>query len=423
MKRVLVLSDASCGITGFSNVIKHILKDIYATGQYEIVQIGINYDGSGYDNKEIPYKIIPATSGLNPKYNDLFGRQRFLDILTSGQIDLVYILNDMSVVSTFTDMMQEAYDKLPKAKKFVTMYYFPVDSHLDTKREWVVKAPSKINYPVVYTEYGLKEISKFDPDLAKRCKVCYHGIDETEFFPISPEEREKLRKTISFGKTTLQDRFVILNVNRNQIRKDYVKTFLTMAELKKKHPEALLIAFAAIQDQGGDLIEIAKQCGLEYGKDWIAPEGYTSFKGVPVNVMNQLYNIADCVFSTTHGEGFGLSSLEGMATRRPCVFPGNSMLPEIFGGDGNRGRLVLSGNTPNNFVCYGVNDSSLVRPSIDVVDAAEKLAWVIENKEEASSMAERGYTWVQDYTWSKVNRFWTNLFEKASKRVDQLRGV
>lgn len=422
MKQVLVLADASCGITGFSNVIKHILKDIHDTGEYEIIQIGINYDGSGYDNKEIPYRIIPATSGLNPRYNDVYGRARFIDMLSTGRYDIVFILNDMGVYCTFAKDVQEVCDKLPKEKKFITIFYFPVDSALTTKREWVVNSASLAGYPVVYTEWGKKEIAQFDSDLGKRCSICYHGISLKEFHPLSHNEIKMHRATIFGGKTDLTNKFVILNVNRNQIRKDYIKTFKTIAELKKIHPNIVLIAFAAVKDQGGDLIEIAKQCGLEYGVDWLAPSGYNSMNGVPVKVMNQLYNLADCVFSTTHGEGFGLSTLEGMATKKPCVFPANSMLPEIFGGDGERGRLVASGNNPNNFVCYGVNDSSIVRPSIDVMDAVEKLSWVIKGGEEVDAMVERAYSWVQELDWSKVNKFWIELFDRAYKQLQRTRG-
>lgn len=422
MKKVLVLSDASCGFTGFSNVIKHILRDIHATGEYEIIQVGINYDGSGYDHKEIPYNIIPATSGLNPRYNDLYGRARFLDILSSGDIDIVFILNDMGVVETFSKEIQNIYEKLPKHKKFVTIFYFPVDSGLKTKKNWVIKSASVMDFPVVYTEWGKKEVGMHDPDLLKRLGVCYHGVDLKEFFPLSKEEIKK-QKDVLFNKNPhLKDKFIILNVNRNQIRKDYLKTFMAIAELKKRHSNILLIAFAAMQDQGGDLHEIASQCGLEFGKDFICPENYTSVKGLPVELMNISYNIADCVFSTTHGEGFGLSSLEGLATRKPCVFPGNTMLPEIFGGDGNRGRLIKSGHTPDHFVCYGVNDSSLIRPSIDVMDAVDKLSWVVQGGSEVEAMVERGYQWVSNLDWSMVNKYWIDTFSKASAKVDRVRG-
>ena len=415
-RKVLVLSDASCGFTGFSMVAFNILKDIEATGLYEIVQVGINYDGSGYDNTKIPYKILPATSGIDPRYKDVYGRSRFLDILSSGTVDIAFILQDMAVTASFMEDMQKVYEKLPKDKKFTSIFYFPVDSALQTKRKWVVDSVSKIDYPVVYTEFGKKEVEQFDPELSKRLAVCPHGVDTSVFYPMDKDKVE-IAKTQIFKGVNLKDRFIVLNLNRNQIRKDYVKTFKTIAELKKFIPNVLLIAFAARRDQGGDLVEIAEQCGLKAGVDWVGPAHYDSANGVPVEAINAVYNMADCIFSSAVGEGFGLSSIEGMACKKPCVFPDNTSLTEIFGGDGIRGRLVASGNTPDNFVCYGVNDSSLVRPTISVFDARNKLEWVYKGGKEVEEMTERGYTWAKEHDWRIVNKFWIERFDKAYART------
>jgi D-inositol-3-phosphate glycosyltransferase len=420
-KKVLVLSDSSCGFTGFSTVAYNILKDISDTGLYEILQVGINYDGCGYNLARIPYRIIPATSGMEAKYRDVYGRARFLDILRSSSVEIVFILQDMQVVASFMDDMQEIYNKLPKGRKFTTIFYTPVDSSLLTKRDWVINSVSKIDYPVVYTEYGKKEMIQFDPDLKKRLRVCPHGVDTANFYPMAKEEIELAKKTI-FKDVNFSGKFIILNLNRNQIRKDYLKTFKTLAELKKIVPNALLIAFAARKDQGGDLTDIARQCGLEPGKDWVGPPNYDATHGIPVDAVNAVYNISDCVFSSTVGEGWGLSSIEGMSCKKPCVFPDNTSLTEIFGGDGIRGRLVKSGDTPDNFVCYGVNDSSLVRPTISVQDAVEKLAWVAKGGPAVDEMAKRGYIWTRDMDWRTVNNFWIDLFAKASERTGRIRG-
>lgn len=419
-RKVLVLSDASCGVTGFSMVAYNILKDLHETGLYEIVQVGINYDGVGYDQKKIPYTILPATSGIDPNYRDVYGRKRFLDILSSGQVDIAFIIQDMAVVASFHKDMQKVYDALPKNKKFTSIYYFPVDSDLKTKRGWVVNSASKIDYPVVYTEYGRKEVEQFDPDLKKRISVCPHGVDTSIFHPLKQDEIEIAKRTIFKG-IDLKDRFIVLNLNRNQIRKDYLKTFKTIAELKKVVPNVLLVAFAARRDQGGDLAEIAEQCSLIAGQDWVAPKDYDNLKGFPVEAVNAVYNMADCVFSSAVGEGFGLSSIEGMACRKPCVFPENTSLIEIFGADGVRGRLVKSGDKPEHFVCYGANDSSLVRPTINVEDAVEKLAWVAKGGSEVDEMAERGYIWAKEHDWRTVNKFWIEKFEKAYARTIRTR--
>lgn len=421
-KKLLVLSDYSGGITGFSNVARNILRTIYNSGEYDITQIGINYDGSDNSVEPIPYRMIPATSGMNQKYTDPFGRPRFLDYLRTGKYDIAFIIQDMMVVIDFIKYIEEIYNNLPKDRKFVTVFYTPVDSELLTKRQWVINSASRMDYPVTYTEFGKKEMTAHDPDLKKRLSVCYHGVCTKEFYPLPKEKIPTFRQDFCRG-VNLKDRFVILNVNRNSIRKDFLKTFKIIAELKKTHPEVFLIAYAQVQDVGGDFDEIAAQCGLKRGVDYTYPDKYTSLKGITIEGMNNLYNSADCVLSTTTGEGWGLSTVEAMATKTPCVFPNNSALVEIFGGDGVRGRLVASGNTPDNFICYGQYDSSLVRPTVDVADAVKKLSWVIKGGPEVDAMVERGYDWVQKLDWEIVNKFWLELFARAWTGVKARRGL
>jgi glycosyltransferase involved in cell wall biosynthesis len=212
----------------------------------------------------------------------------------------------------------------------------------------------------------------------------------------------------------------VLNVNRNQIRKDYTKTFASFKLLKEKVPNAFLLVLAQIQDQGGDLQQIASYFGLEFGVDWMAPSDYTANKGYPVEMVNLIYNIADVVFSSTVGEGFGLSSIEAMAVGKPCVFPDNTSLTEIFSGDTEetyRGLLIDSGEDLDHLISYGGLDSSLVRPTINTYVASEHLAWVYNNKEEVALMVTRAQEWAMSHSWNLVNRYWVERFAHVYNEV------
>lgn len=416
MKKVLVLADAPCGSSGFSNVSRHILADIVATGLYEIQVVGINYDGSGYDGRKFPYQIIPATSALNDRYSDLYGFPRALDMLYAGDYDIFFIIQDMSIISRYTKHIL----KIQETKKFQTISYTPVDSDLSTKRQWVIDGVSQINYPVTYTEWGKKEILKQAPDLENRLKVCYHGTDLTEFFQLPKEARDTHRKMgFDPNGNSLEGKFVVLNVNRNQIRKDYMRTFATFSEFKKLVPEAFLLVLAQNRDQGGDLTVIASQFGLTFGKDWILPLDYRAHLVCPAEMINVMYNVADVTFSSSLGEGFGLSSLETMCTGTPAVFPDHTALTEIFGGDGERGRLVKAGDTPGNHVCYGAYDSSLVRPAINIEDAVAKLKWVHDGGPEVEVMKQRAMEWAVEHTWGKINQFWIERFAHACETAER----
>jgi hypothetical protein len=64
-----------------------------------------------------------------------------------------------------------------------------------------------------------------------------------------------------------------------------------------------------------------------------------------------------------------------------------------------------------------VNDSSLVRPTISVFDARNKLEWVYKGGKEVEEMTERGYAWAKEHDWRIVNKFWIERFDKAYART------
>lgn len=410
-KEILVLCDSPAGVTGFSNVARHILRDVFSTGKYNITVVGINYDGEGYDNKAIPYKIIPATSGLIERYHDVYGRQRALDMLMTGNFDIFFTIQDMAVIESFSRELKIAKEK----KGFKAIIYTPVDSALDTVPHWVTKVIPIFDYPVAYTEFAKKEMSKFID--VSRVRVCLHGVDTTEFYPVSktPNKMMILKDFFGMNLTDAQaeKKFIILNVNRNQTRKDYLRCFQVVKEYQKQYPEddVLFVCVAQIRDQGGDLVKIAKQVGLEYGRDWVTPIQYSAAMGFPVEVLNLWYNMADVVFSATLGEGFGLSSIEGMATGVPVVFPNNTSLPEIL-GNGERGILVASG-IDGDYLSFGAMDSSLVRPRISLYDAVASLK-AAKTMGRKCERVEKALAWAKTMDWKNVDKFWVDLFAEAS---------
>src|SRR5215217_1366209 len=95
--KVAVLADSPTVVTGFGNVCREVLGALYETGFYDFDVVGINYAG---DPHELPYRIFPAINALMPSgmYHDVFGRQRFLDMLGEGRFDLVWVLQDSFIV-------------------------------------------------------------------------------------------------------------------------------------------------------------------------------------------------------------------------------------------------------------------------------------------------------------------------------------
>ena len=202
------------------------------------------------------------------------------------------------------------------------------------------------------------------------------------------------------------------NLNRNQQRKDIPRTIAAFNEFKKIVPDSILYLHMAKKDQGWDLPEIIQAYGLSVTGDVIFPENFGPNQGYPLGVVNMIYNVSDCVISTTLGEGFGLAWLEAMTTKTPVIVPNNTAMPEFVTED--RGWLVNSGDNPTLYTVVP-HDNEIVRPLVDVEDMVEKMLYVYNNKEEAQRRSENAYSWVltkMDWNGNIVPR-WITVFDRA----------
>jgi glycosyltransferase involved in cell wall biosynthesis len=419
--KVLAYGDYCCA-TGFATVMGNIMRELNDTGKYEIDVVAINYDGGPFDQNQWPGRVWPAISALRQQgpYADLHGRQVFLDRLSQGDYDVVFIVQDTFIMLPITSQILEIQRNKPKS--FSTIYYYPFDC--SPKEEWVKQCVASFDFPVAYTEYAKDESRKFIGTLADRHDVIYHGTNTTNFFPIPEEEIRQVRAAF-FGEN--KDRFIIMNLNRNQGRKDVSRSFMILKELRDRgYQEPFLYMHMQETDFGGSIIEQSKNFGLELNKDWTLPnpQQFSAHSGFPIEAVNQLYNASDVYLSTHLGEGWGLSITEAMATKTPIVVPNNTSTPEIT-NNGERGWLASSGGTPSHWIIKD-NDNDRVRPLMNVEEAADRIIEIMENKEGiVEKKTELAYEFAKDLTWKKVMVDWVNVFNKAvnkSKSANLLKG-
>lgn len=412
--RVLWYSDSPTTATGFATVAKNMLNALYGTGKYEFTIVGINHSGVPYDQNKYPYAIYPAANALthDERYRDVYGRQLLVDMARSGNFDIVFMLQDTFIVQTFMDALLKVRDGLPAEKKFAIVHYFPIDG--TPKASWVKDVVCKVDIPVTYTEYAKSECLKIDSTL-REMDVIYHGVDKNVFFPPTSQEfREGFLEKH-------KDKFIVLNVNRNQPRKDLHRTFAGFKLFHEKHPDSFLFMLCQMDDVGGNIYEIAEHYGLKWDEDWAcpSPSSYGANQGYPVEVVNKIYGASDLVVSTTVGEGWGLSFSEAVACKRPVLFPKNTSLVEMIGENEERGWFIKSGETMNDYVCMGAGDNNILRPVVDVYDMAEKMDYIYTHREEAEKKAERAYREI--WTWKAIGEAWVDVFADAEKLLGVLR--
>lgn len=395
-KKVLCYCDMECA-TGFGTVSKNILEQLYKSGKYDIDCFGINYHGTPHHT---PYKIWPA---MDYSSGDPYGRKKFCGFAVQHDFDILWILQDTFIVDFLPELL--GYLKTNRTKPFRTIMYYPIDSVL---QEGWYKNIKPVHRLVAYTEFGKQAYLKQDDTRA--IDVIYHGINKEDFYPLSEEDIAKFREHY-FG--VHKDKFIFMNINRNQQRKDLPRTIQAFKEFNKMVPESVLYLHCAHIDQGWNIPNLLQQLDLTLGKEVLLPEKMEPNQGFPKHIVNLLYNACDCVLSTTTGEGFGLGFIEAMACKIPVIMPNNTAMAELITED--RGYLVNSGSTSSLWTCLP-NDNDVMRPLVDVEDLVAKMAFVYDNYDEAKNKAEAAYRWVQgEMLWSdKIAKQWLKVFNEES---------
>lgn len=413
---VLFWGDNPHGITGFGKVIKNVIRQVYDNEKYKIDVLGISYLGDpykadNYNGKDLMYDVYtPFEVG---KQMDLYGAGKLQTFLASGKVDILFILQDTFIARNIMKKIVELRTKL--TNKFVIIYYYPIDCGW-VYPDWITDAVSVADIPVCYTNFGKAVSARHDPKL-RNMDVIYHGTDKNMYKPWPDSMRSQIKQ--SFWGQGFDKKFIVLNVNRNQPRKDLNRTFAVFAELKKHVPEAYLFCLSNPADIGGNIIDVALQYGLKWGVDWMSPDPtkYNPMLGIPEEQIVTMYNTADVCISTTLGEGWGLSLTEAMACGCPVVFPENTSITEIIGKDDERGTLVLSGNDGNR-ICLGPQDNNLSRPLTDIMDMAGVLEDIAKDPEKYREKARAAVSWVP--SWDDVGNDWRRIFDEAIQIKESL---
>jgi len=412
--KVLVLADYGCS-TGFGQVASNIMTRINATGKYDITVVGINYDpGNDIDLNRWPGRIIPAITVSDMQSPDVYGRQKVLNELGKGIYDIFFSIQDTFILGTIVPQIIETREALDK--KFATIFYYPIDA--SPKKEWIEKVVNEIDFPVPYTDYAKRESIKAYPQVEdKLCQPIYHGTNLNDFNVIKDRQKvAEFRKKYFAGNA--DGRFILTNINRNQPRKDILRSFMVLKELRNRgRKDVILYLHMAHDDAGGNLLVQADHFGFKLSEDYIlpSPKIFTANQGLPIAMINMLYNCSDAILTTTLGEGWGLSITEAMATRKPIIAPDNTSLHEIMAD--NRGYLIPSGETIGDWVTMGSMDNERMRPMMNVSKAADAIEKVMDGKLPDIQGAQE---WAIKHSWDYVSQSWLKVFDDAYQHAVQL---
>lgn len=398
--KLLCWGDSPDVSTGFGVVTRYVMSALYKTGKYEIHQLAINHDGRFLDNNKYPWQLQPAKL-LNP--NDPYGNQMLLNAINKEDYDLVWIINDTYVTNGVAKELKTVCNNKTKAGKKAPLivYYYPVDCQVIPEGSEMLRTADVL---VTYTDHGTGETKKAMPALVSKLNQIPHGVNTNIFKPLSKEESLKFRKKLlGVG----EEKYVIINVNRNTTRKQLQYTLLAFKEFRKHVPNSVLYMHAAYHDQGGDLLLATRDLGFDLKKDVVFPVNYGPGMGISEEALNGVYNAADMYISTHLGEGWGLSIGEALAAGTPVIVPNNTCMPQLIGENEERGYMY-----PCNDILW--IDNSGYRKKGNIPDILQKMlqAHQAGSKYDNPKVA-LGREWALQHDWSRVTKQWVSLLEKV----------
>jgi D-inositol-3-phosphate glycosyltransferase len=312
MSRILFVGDAavSSGFARGTHAMVEGLDHRYG-GRHHVTVLGVNHTGDPHGKL---YDILPAAPGGDP-----FGVGRITWAAEYCKPDLIVIQSDPWNFGFYLDELERKGPKYDGRWAGVPLVGVVAVDGLNCAGA----ALNRLACAVFWTRFGEAEAVK--GGFTGRTAVVPLGVDLEAYRPMDRREaREELGILEHVG-----DAFIVGNVNRNQPRKRWDLTIRYFANWvwSGRAPEGarLFLHLAPTGDTCIDVYGLAKYYGVAQRVMLRTPP---ERHGVSDDGMRATYCCFDAQMTTTQGEGFGLTTLEGMACGVPQVFPDWAALGE-----------------------------------------------------------------------------------------------
>lgn len=320
--------------TGFGVVTQKLAERFLAAG-HDVRVIAVNHRGEPVQGplagRVWPAELRGQAYGGNISSAAIAGTLwRQYDRTDTWKPDRVLVIADMSGLFGHLDPrgITEEWRSVP------VFHYCPIEGDnlsLGWREVW------KEFTPVAMSDYGARVIAEH---IGRPVERIYHGVESEVFRPVAAHDplvwdgkpyrtKEECKRAFGIDPSKL----VVLRADRNVERKFYDR-FLTVADaVAERMPNVEIVVHCSLLDSGRSMYEdIARHPGL-LGR-LRATQAHDTWKGLPAEGLNVLYNAADVYVTTTGGEGFGLTLAESMAAEVPVVSTGWAAETEVVGPGG-----------------------------------------------------------------------------------------
>ena len=347
---------------------KPLVEVLHAHGCEVHVAARINLAEKNGLKLDFVEKVFDIPFSRSPKSKDNLKAEKMLkQIINEGNYDVIHCNTPMGGIVTriaakqarkngarliYTAHGFHFYEGSPKKN---WMIYYPIEKYFSRKNDTLIT--------ITHEDYRLAK-KKF------HCQVEHiHGVgvDEKRYFPVSKEEKLRLRKEMGFG----ENQKLLLCVGELLPNKNQKMAIRAIQKIVKQYPDVILL-IAGNGSEKENLENEIKACGLENNVKML---GYCTH-------LQDYQHIADVLVSCSRREGLPLNIVESMLSETPVVATVNRGHRELI-EDGKTGFLVA------------VDDAE---------GMADRVVEILDNEKMACEIAERAYGFAGDYCFSSVKQ-------------------
>jgi glycosyltransferase involved in cell wall biosynthesis len=383
--KVLWLSDSPMTPSGFGNVTGSVCEGLVRCG-HEVHILGWQTHGASQPWNGATLHGI----GWHP-----MGANVLLSYLCRLRPDVLISLADVWWLTFLTDPAIEQFFEMTPTR---WMMYFPIDGHrLDhtLPPSWI-EILQRADVPIAMSEYG----QQMTRSCGVACEYIPHGVDTSIFRPAAQKHAAKRH----FG---YEDHFVILSDARNQPRKMLPRLLTIFERFARDKPDVILHLHcdpqdpATMEDRYSYRID-ADVRALGLGDQVRFTPGFTIKGGLPLDELARIYQAADVHMLVSHGEGFGLPTLQAAACGVIPMAPAYSANCELIAGHG--ATMSISEFVPDEF--------GIGRAFVDIEDAVTRLHELHGSPRLLADWSGRSHDFAQSYDWSRIIPMWDALLRR-----------
>ena len=347
--------------------------------------------------------MSPQLQGVNVIPNllmgDIYGREQLPGLLERYQPNVVLLHHDFLIYEVHQEAL-DAYRRVNPSARVVV--YCPIE--WDPTPDEQLRTLASADLVVAYTHFGRAQLERA---LAggtgnQKLSVIHHGVDLDKFRPLHEDphvNRQEARERL-FGDRPdhLRDAFIVLNANRNALRKRIDLTMRAFAGFAEGRPGAYLYLHMGMRDSGVDISALAEELGIQ--DRLLRTTDAATLPDVPDEHLNLIYNACDVGINTSTGEGWGLVAFEHAATGAAQIAPDHTACRENWGG-----RALLVPAPMNEVGAHEVEVGAVVC-ALDTIYADRGVL---------DELSRRAFAHATDprFSWDAVAELWRHLLKEA----------